>query len=82
MDTKPDYMSQAEWDDNVVLKAAILKEKESMYYYMNSASKWDETMLRACGQKTIEGAIVSRFKAAQKHIERLNAAYFKKWPDK
>lgn len=43
--------------------------------------RMDATMLKHCGQKTVEGAIHS---AAKNHVNKLNklcADYVEKWPD-
>lgn len=73
-------------DEQQALDLAFFKEarsqmQDSAFSRMREILRWKDDMLKASGYKTREDAIVGAYKYSQERIDKLLAAFLKKYPD-
>ena len=74
-------MTEQEKVDSDILKAKVNELKISCFEYMEQQSRFDATMLKCCGHKTIQDAVMYSLNSTKQQIDKLLKEYFRKYPD-
>lgn len=74
-------MTEQEKIDSDILKAKVNELKINCFEYMIQQSRFDANMLKCCGHKTIQDAVMYSLNSTKQQIDKLFKEYFKKYPD-
>jgi hypothetical protein len=80
---KPDYMSDAEYEDLENMKAQVIKVKLATYDYLTSVQSLDSTALLRTGYRNMTNAQAMEkiLCDANVKIAKMHQAHIKKYPD-